>query len=385
MPRIAPDPPPPPRYPASVSTPHARVSAPGSLANALAALPRPPAGARVCVVLPDATRPLDPALALPPVLDWLGAPPAAVLIGLGLHRAPTPAERARVPFADAQPHDPDDTAPLPDAPWPGGPPIPGGVARPVAAADLTLSLGVLEVHQYAGLSGGHKGVAVGCGARATIAALHARARVLHPGVRLGALAGNPFRAAIDALGAAARCRIALGLLPDGRWLGGDPAALLPAALPLLAPFVPTDRTYAAAVLRVPTAKASSAYQASRAATYLGLSPAPPLPAGAPLYVEAACPEGLGAEAGFVRALASCPPPWSALLDGPEPTGPGAQRAVILALLARRHPLVFCAVDDPAPLRAVGLTATRAPAPRGPDVLVVDAPFHRIPQAASAPA
>jgi nickel-dependent lactate racemase len=58
--------------------------------------------------------------------------------------------------------------------------VPGLVHRSIADAAWCVSVGVAEPHQYAGFSGGHKGVAIGCGGRATIAALHARDRVMDP-------------------------------------------------------------------------------------------------------------------------------------------------------------------------------------------------------------
>lgn len=299
-----------------------------------------------------------------------------VVVGLGLHRPMTPAELAPLaPYAPVQ-SDPDDAVPTAEVDG-----IPGAVTRAVAEADLAVSVGIAELHQYAGISGGHKGVAVGCGGRQTIAALHHRDRVCRPGVQLGRLDGNPFREAVDRLGAAAGCARALLHVPSAdTWLFGDPVEVVCEAAALLDPWRPAARRAAGALLSVPPVKAVSFYQASRAATYLGLSPRPPLLDGAVLAVEAACPEGLGAEAGFVRALASCPPPWTALLDGPPPTGAGAQRAVMVALLARRYRLRVVGCAQAAALRAVGIDAQEAPLGPLPDgwIHVPDA-FHTLPQ------
>ena len=303
-----------------------------------------------------------------------------MVVGLGLHRPMTDAELD--PLRPWQPlqHDPDDTVPTRAVDG-----IPGGVSRALCAdsPELILAVGIAELHQYAGLSGGHKGVAVGCGARATIQALHHRDRVLAPGVRLGQLDGNPFRAAVDALGEAAGCRAALLYVPDAdRWLFGEPRAALQAAARLLDPWQDVGaRRFQGALLRVPPAKASSLYQASRAASYLALSPRPPLVEGAILAIDAACPEGLGAEAGFVAALQAHRPPWQGILTGPPPTGAGAQRAVILALLARRFRLRVVGCPAAAQLRAVGIDATEAPLDHlPPDWIEVPDPFHRLPQA-----
>lgn len=301
--------------------------------------------------------------------DW------RVLVGLGLHRPMSAAERAPLARWPVQEHDPDEVLSTVDVDG-----VPGYVNWAVARADTVLALGVVEPHQYAGFSGGHKAVAVGCGGRATIAALHHRDRVLAPGVRLGQLGGNPFRAAVDALGEAAGCAAALLWVPAaGLWAFGEPRAALAEAAALSSPWVRVERPAPAALLRVPPAKAGSLYQASRAATYLGLSPSPPVAPGGLLVLEAACPEGPGAEAGFVAALRGCAPPWRALLTGPPPTGPGAQRAVMLALLARDYRLRVVGCQGASALRALGIDAVEAPAEPEPDWLVVDQPFTRIPQ------
>ncbi|MFT4975441.1 MAG: hypothetical protein ACI8S6_001328 [Myxococcota bacterium] len=298
------------------------------------------------------------------------------IVGLGLHRPMTAAELAPIAAFRPLQHDPDDVV---DTAVVDG--IPGAVSRHVAGADLSISVGIAELHQYAGISGGHKGVAVGCGGRATISALHHRDRVCAPGIQLGRLDGNPFRAAIDQLGVAARCTGALLYVPSvDRWLFGDPIEVVAEAARLLSPWRQLSRLAPGALLRVPAVKAVSLYQASRAATYLALSPHPPLTDGATIAIEAACPEGLGAEAGFVRALSSSPPPWSALLTGPAPTGAGAQRAVMLALLARRYRFQVVGCPQAAALRAVGIDAQEAPAgPLPPGWIEVDDPFHALPQ------
>lgn len=324
--------------------------------------------------MPDHTRPVDVAAALSALAE--GWSLARVVVGGGLHRASTPDELAPIqPWAPVV-HDPDDTVPTVQIDG-----VPGRVSRALDGHDALLSVGVAELHQYAGLSGGHKGVAVGCGGRETISALHHRDRVLADGVRLGQLDGNPFRAVVDALGEAAGCRAALLWVPAaGLWIAGEPRAALEEARHRIHPWTYTSQMYDGAVLRVPPVKASSLYQASRAATYLALSPRPPLREGATLYLDAACPEGLGSESGFVAALMGCPPPWTALLTGPPPEGPGAQRAVMLALLARRYRLVVTGCQAPEPIRAAGLKASAEGPPPG-EWLEVDRPFDRIPQRA----
>lgn len=346
-----------------------------SLQEALAANP-PPWDGRVVIAIPDGTRPVAVSAALNAIAAARNGR-ATAIVGLGLHRPMRADELAPSPFPVVQ-HDPDDT--VPTAVIDG---IPGSVSRLLAGADTVLGLGIVEPHQYAGYSGGHKAVAVGCGGRATLDALHHRDRVTAPGVVLGQLVGNPFREAVDALGEAARCAWTLLQAGPDDWEAGEPIAALARAAGRLDCWFDVPRRYDAIVLRVPATKAVNFYQASRAATYVGLSANPPLHDGATIYLDAACPEGLGegdGERAFARVLAASPAPWGDLLDGPAPAGAGTQRAVVLALLLRRYRLVVCGVRDPRPLQALGLTATSAPASEvaPADALRVDEPFRRIP-------
>jgi nickel-dependent lactate racemase len=343
-------------------------------AEAVAACP-PPRGRRVRIAIPDGTRPVDVPAALAALQPYVGE--AVAVVGLGLHRPMAAAELPASPFPLVQ-HDPDDTVATRTVDG-----VPGGVSRALAGADVVLGVGVVELHQYAGFSGGHKAVSVGLGARATIDALHHRDRVTAPGVVLGNLDGNPFRAVVDALGEAA----GLGWVLDVagcRWFAGEPRAVLREAAASLDCWLDVPTAVDAAVLLVPPRKAVNFYQASRAATYLALSARPPLREGATIFLDAACPEGMGEGSGeraFAELAARVPYPWASVLTGPPPTGGGTQRLVMLAQLLTRYRLVVGGCADPAPLRACGLDAHREPAARlaPPGALVVADPFGRLPR------
>ena len=162
------------------------------------------------------------------------------------------------------------------------------------------------------------------------------------------------------------------------WLAGTPEAVVDDAVARISPWSQVSSPAPGAVVQVQGPKAVSLYQASRAATYLALSPNPPLLPGATIALEASCPEGLGSEEGFCAAMRGGAP-WSAVLSGPAPTGPGAQRAVMLALLASRYRLVLYGVRDPGPFRAVGIEAHTTLAPAQPTWLRVPRPFQSLPQ------
>ena len=325
------------------------------------------------VTIPDATRPLDPFPALCAIASR--APNIKkVVIGLGLHKKMEIPQRWRKDFSIVQ-HDPDDCV---DTGVVDG--IVGKVHRSFAKAEAALSIGIAELHQYAGFSGGCKGVSVGCGGRETILALHHRDRVLADGVCIGAIENNPFREAVDQLGEKAGCQWALNYVPSlERWFFGEPRDVLRRISAAVDPWYTVPHSVSSVLLSVPQSKGKSLYQASRAASYLALSPRPPLHMGASLCIESDLEEGFGAEEGFVRALRSCPYPWTELLKGEPPTGAGAQRAVILAKLCQQYQLRLYSVRNPDPFRQVGLWATSAPVPREEIELYVSRPFQQLPQ------
>ena len=138
-----------------------------TLSEAIAAAP-PPRCMRAVIAVPDGTRPIDVAGALLALKPYF--PDALVVIGLGLHRPMETNELPASPFPVVQ-HDPDDVVPTAVCDR-----VPGWVSRHVREGDLVVGLGIVELHQYAGFSGGHKAVAVGLGGRETIDALHHRDR-----------------------------------------------------------------------------------------------------------------------------------------------------------------------------------------------------------------
>ena len=336
---------------------------------------------RVAITVSDATRTLDTAAALEALAQVVEGP-ATVVVGLGLHRPLRPEERAPLEAACPWPvvdHDPDACVSLgriEDTPC--------EVHPAFVEADTLITVGCVELHQYAGFSGGHKGVVVGCGGRATLNHLHSKAFVCHPDVQVGRLSGNPFRDRVDAIGEWVGVDLALQWIPGHGWLAGPPTTTLKRAADSLDPWIPTANPVATALLKVPASKAVNFYQASRAATYLALSPFPPLLSGARLVLEAACPEGLGLGSGelaFAELLAKTPPPWETLLEEDPPVRAGGQRALMLARLARRYRLVVAGCENVDALVSAGIEATSRPAKEvaGDGALVVETPFLKLPQ------
>lgn len=311
---------------------------------------------RVCVVVPDATRQLPSGL----VSGLLGAVPprpATGLVGLGLHRQPTAAEWQLTPHLkemeawsrSAQ------VELIPDG-GQGDAVVVGrregadiGFARALVESDGIVVLGTVELHQYAGFSGGVKGVAVGCATPETIAWVHRPALLREPGVRVGGHEGNPFREQLEEVVAALppifEVQVALG--PDRAWsvfAGESPVAWREASRVVDA-FYPVDWADGA-VVAIHGAKGYNLYQASRGVTQLALQEHPPLRRGGPVALIADGREGLGQGAGERAFAAALSMGREGLLRrlaeaGPEErTGGGTQRAFVLALASARHPVGY---------------------------------------------
>lgn len=159
-------------------------------------------GQKVAIVTSDNTRPCPSARLLPPVLAELAAAGVpdediTVIAALGLHRPMSEEELAAAVGPDVYRrlrvlnHDPHDTVRL--GVTARGTPV--EFFRPVVEVDLRVCLGNLELHYFAGYSGGAKAILPGCASAATVTANHAM--MVRPEAATGRLEGNPVRADIE--------------------------------------------------------------------------------------------------------------------------------------------------------------------------------------------
>jgi nickel-dependent lactate racemase len=217
--------------------------------------------------------------------------------------------------------------------------------RRVAAADVVLSTGMVEPHQYAGFSGGAKTVVIGAGGESLIRYTHGPAMLSHEGVRLGGTVDNPFREAVDRAGDLAGLDFCLNVTkgPDGL-LGasaGRPRDVVRelAGTARDALSVPISTDYDAVLAGVGAPKDVNLYQTTRAITYLVLGDRNPLRPGGRVVVPAGLSEGAGAGAGERRfydrlsAAESAEDLYEEMRTGYEP---GAQRAFVVARALRDH-------------------------------------------------
>jgi nickel-dependent lactate racemase len=154
---------------------------------------------RVAITVSDITRPVPNRVLLPPLLDLLaenGVPPnrVVVIIGTGMHRPSTPAERGEIlgPVVSAGCEVIDHRADAPETlveVAPGPPPV--RVCRRFVEADFRIVTGLIEPHFMAGFSGGRKGVCPALVDLATVQRFHGVRTLDDPRARNGILEGNP--------------------------------------------------------------------------------------------------------------------------------------------------------------------------------------------------
>jgi lactate racemase len=177
-------------------------------------------GQKVVIVTSDLTRPCPSDRMLPPVLEELAAAgvpdrDVTIVIALGIHRPMTEGEMEAAVGPEAFGrirvinHDPRDTVHLGHTP--AGTPV--EIYRPVVEADLRICLGNLELHYFAGYSGGAKAILPGCASHATVNANHAM--MVRREAAAGRLAGNPVREDLEVGAARVGVDFILNVVVDG--------------------------------------------------------------------------------------------------------------------------------------------------------------------------
>jgi nickel-dependent lactate racemase len=370
----------------STPLPDLRAAVEGALAQPLSS-PRlidlASSSTRVCIVFTDATRACPDHILVPAILrelDRAGVPDdhITLLCATGLHRPSTHEEkiaklgREVVERYRVIDHDPSDCViPSRDSAASG---------RSLRAArndtavnallldsDLIIATGVVEPHQYAGYSGGGKTVVIGCGSEETIGLTHGPQFLDQSGVRLGQIEDNPFQQFVRDAAQAIGLRFVVNVVldGDGRAIAvqaGDPIAVHEALVATARSVyeVPIAQPYDVVIAQVDPPKDVNLYQASRAATYVGLSAAPPIRQSGIIIVAARCPEGAGqgrGEARFFAALSQASD-LQQLLAQYRRAGcqAGEQRAYMLAQVLLNHEVVVAGSQCPEIVEACHLIA-----------------------------
>lgn len=268
--------------------------------------------------------------------------------------------------------------------------------------DRTLiSLGVVEPHQYAGYSGGYKTIVIGCGGAQTISVTHGPQFLKMPGTRLANMDNNPFQAFVRQAGIFLGHDYAVNVILNEQGeivhlRAGEPGVVHDDLIALGRSYfeVPVPRNqYDVVIAGVGAPKDANLYQASRGATYIGLSAAPVLRDGGVIILPAQLSEGAGEGRGEQNMLDVLQQfgPTQALLDHLLANGcrAGEQRAFMIAQLLQRYRLIIVGSEAAGIVESVGLehavtmaAAVEMVALENPHALIVPDAIKMLPVATS---
>jgi nickel-dependent lactate racemase len=214
----------------------------------------------------------------------------------------------------------------------------------------------------------------------------------HPGTRLGKIAGNPFRRAVDEAARRAGLRFIVNVVQDDdkrpvAVFAGEAEATFATCVEAARRVyeVPIPRRYDVAVAGVGYPKDVNLYQASRAVSYLFFAPTCVVKEGGVFILPASMPEGAGEGSGernFFEKMRSAGD-MASLLDELRRSGyrPGAQRAFIMAKVLEKNPVIVVGSEKPEVVKQTKMipagtmdeafrTAARIMGRRDLDVLIV---------------
>lgn len=324
-------------------------------------------GSQVAICTTDTSRPCPDYIVLPPLLEELHAAGVereniTILIAVGAHRQVTLEEmRAKFGYNVVEKyrilnHDARNQTSLVDM-GKSSDEVPRIINSLLTNVDHIISLGVVDLHQYAGFSGGAKTIAVGCAGEETIRYTHSAAFLEKSGAIPGRVKGNLFQQALWEIVQPLPFTFAVNMILNekGEILeldAGKPKTvhenLVEQATQKFIHYV--DIKFDIAYLGVPHPKDVNLYQATRAATYQALSENSVFEDGAIINLICSCPEGFGQGVGerrFREKMTKLPNPPAILLSMTgKQTLPGEQRAFMVAKTMLNHPINVFGTDIP---------------------------------------
>lgn len=322
---------------------------------------------KVCIAVTDITRICPDDLILKVVtgeLVRLGVPKKniTIIVGLGMHRASTPAEKLEMFGAEIVrnfriiDHESQNPAKLVDLGLTANG-VPVVVNKEAYECDFLMASGVVEPHQYAGYSGCRKTLAIGCAGEPTIEYTHGVKMVDHPDTKIGNIESNPFDIAIKEIARTAGLKFVVNVVYNGdkkicRVAAGEPDAvfrdLVATAKQVYTVGLP--KQYDAAICGVGYPKDANLYQATRAATYMHFSFSPVVKTGGAYIIPAPCEEGAGDGVGEQRFFETMRQASDArqIVEDARRDGyqAGEQRAFIVGKVLEENDIIVLGAERP---------------------------------------
>lgn len=308
-------------------------------------------GDQIAICVTDISRPSPDKIVLPPLLNeiekaGIDKKNVTIIIGTGSHRDVTVTEmnmRYGYHITDNYRiinHNSRDKNYLTDlgATSTGAPIVVNSILTMV---DHIFNIGVIDLHQYAGYSGGAKTIAVGCAGEETIQYTHSTPFLEKSGTIPGKIVGNTFQKTLWEIVEPLPFDFSINVIfdEDGRIMtigAGKPRSVFFSMVEKAKQIFEfeSNKKFDIAYLGVPHPKDINLYQASRALTYQTLLEEPALRKGALVNLLCTCPEGMGQGMGekrFMEIMMKYSDPGAVVrtMSG-KSNLPGEQRAFMLA-------------------------------------------------------
>jgi len=317
----------------------------------------------VCIVLTDITRPCPDKEILPPLIDEIEKKVArsniTLLIASGMHREMSYKEKvekygekivSNYRLIDHNATDENQLVSL--GKTKNGTPI--KISKIVYESDILISIGIVEPHQYAGYSGGHKTVAIGAAGDETISHIHSHNFLKHPKTKVGNLDGNIFQEDIIEIGKKVGLNFIVNVILDDNKKpyeikAGEPTethrTLVKAAKSIVE--FPIRNHFDVAICGVGFPKDTNLYQACRAASYLCYLPNQIVKNNGYIIIPAKCQEGAGTGIGEKRFFTMLKNMTiDEILDYSGEFKAGEQRAFIMANVLKQYRVIIVGSETP---------------------------------------
>lgn len=271
---------------------------------------------KVCIIVTDITRACPDKDILPPLIDEIQTKinPSSItlLVASGMHRVMNKEEKIKkfgqvivqnYCIIDHNVNDHKNLISLGHTK--NGTPI--KISKFAYDADILISIGVVEPHQYAGYSGGYKTLSIGVAGDETISNTHSRLFIENQNTRIGNIEGNIFYDDVVEIGKKVGLNFIINVILNKNnkvveLKAGEPLATHKTLIKLAKQIseFQIKNTFDVAVCGVGFPKDTNIYQTSRAASYIFYLPRPIVRNGGYIIIPAICNEGAGKGIGEQR-------------------------------------------------------------------------------------
>jgi len=324
-----------------------------------------------CIVVTDNTRNCPDKEILPHLLNiikkHIDEKNITIIVGTGMHRKMSQQEKIDkfgkniVDDYQVVDHDPQDESKLVSLGHTKNG-IPIKISKIAYESDLLISIGLINLHQYAGYSGGYKTVSIGIASDETISNMHSLKMLKNSKARIGNIEENPFQEDIIEIGNKAGLDFIINVVlgNDKKVLeiqGGEPMKTYKTLIKKAKSIFETKvkGQFDVIICGVGYPSDSNLYLASRAASFIALGNTPPIRKDGYIIIPAKCAEGAGKGIGEQRFMTMLENnSQDEILESKHEFLAGEQRAFVIAKVLKYCKIIIVGSDFPKIIKNTGM-------------------------------